>query len=45
MLRWLLFFLLIVFGILVFVSFVMGVPVPFLNQFTPSTPFNPGNPM
>jgi hypothetical protein len=44
MFRWLLFFVLIVAGILAFVSFVMGVPIPGLNQFgiqQPGTPFQP----
>jgi hypothetical protein len=42
--RWLLFFVLIVAGILAFVSFVMGVPIPGLSQFgiqQPSSPFQP----
>jgi hypothetical protein len=42
MLRWLLLYLLILVGILAFVSFVMGVPIPGLSQFgiqQPSTPF------
>ena len=44
MFRWLLFFVLIVAGILAFVSFVMGVPIPGLSQFgiqQPSSPFQP----
>jgi hypothetical protein len=44
MFRWLLFFVLIVAGILAFVSFVMGIPIPGLSQFgiqPPGTPFQP----
>jgi hypothetical protein len=36
-----LFYLLIVVGIVVFSAFVLGVPVPGLTQYTPSTPFQP----
>jgi len=42
MLRWLLFFVLILAAILAFVSFVMGIPIPGLNQLgiqQPATPF------
>jgi len=44
MLRWLLFFVLILAAILAFVSYVMGIPIPGLSQFgvqQPSTPFQP----
>jgi hypothetical protein len=41
MLRWLLFYLFIVFGIVIFAAFVLGVPVPGLEQYQPSTPFQP----
>jgi hypothetical protein len=44
MFRWLLFFVLIVGGILAFVSFVMGVPIPGLSQFgiqQPALPYQP----
>ncbi len=44
MLRWMLFFVLVLAGILAFVSFVMGIPIPGLSQFgiqPPSTPFEP----
>jgi hypothetical protein len=42
MFRWLLFFVLILAAILAFVSFVMGIPIPGLNQLgiqQPATPF------
>jgi len=42
--RWLLFFVLILAGILAFVSFVMGIQIPGLSQFgiqQPSSPFEP----
>jgi hypothetical protein len=44
MLRWLLFFVLVLAGILAFVSFVMGIPIPGMTQLgiqQPSTPFQP----
>ena len=44
MFRWMVFFMLIVAGILAFVSFVMGIPIPGLSQFgiqQPGTPFQP----
>ena len=44
MFRWLLFFVLIVGGILAFVCFVMGIPIPGLSQFgiqQPGLPFQP----
>jgi hypothetical protein len=44
MLRWLVFFCLILVVILAFVSFVLGVPIPGLEPYTPSSPFSPGGP-
>lgn len=44
MTRWMLFFILILAGILAFVSFVMGVPIPGLTQLgiqQPASPFQP----
>jgi hypothetical protein len=43
MLRWLLLYLLILMGIVSFVAFVMGVPIPGLSQsgYQPSSPFSP----
>jgi hypothetical protein len=43
MFRWLLFFFLILGGIVAFVFFVLGVPIPFLTQsgYQPSSPFSP----
>ena len=44
MLRWLLFFVLILAAILAFVSFVMGIPIPGLSLLgiqQPATPFQP----
>jgi len=44
MFRWMLFFILILAGILAFVSYVMGIPIPGLSQLgiqQPSTPFQP----
>jgi len=44
MFRWMLFFILILAGILAFVSFVMGIPIPGLSQLgiqQPATPFQP----
>ena len=44
MFRWLLFFVLILAGILAFVSFVMGIPIPGLSEHgiqSPSSPFSP----
>ena len=44
MFRWMLFFILILAGILAFVSYVMGIPIPGLTQLgiqQPSTPFQP----
>jgi hypothetical protein len=44
MFRWLLFFVVILAGILAFVSFVMGVEIPGLSQFgiqQPGSPFQP----
>jgi hypothetical protein len=44
MFRWMVFFVLILAGILAFVSFVMGVQIPGLSQFgiqQPTSPFGP----
>ncbi|HEY8678399.1 MAG TPA: hypothetical protein VIN39_07190 [Candidatus Dormibacteraeota bacterium] len=43
MFRWMVFFLLIVLGIVTFVAFVLGVPIPGLSQsgYQPSSPFSP----
>jgi hypothetical protein len=44
MFRWLLFFVVILAGILAFVCFVMGIPIPGLTQLgiqQPSSPFQP----
>ena len=43
MLRWMVFFFLILGGIVAFVAFVLGVPIPGLSQsgYQPSSPFNP----
>ena len=44
MFRWMLFFVLILAGILAFVTWVMGVPIPGLSQFgiqQPTSPFGP----
>ena len=44
MLRWMLFYLLILGGIVTFVAFVLGIPIPFLSSqsgYQPSSPFNP----
>jgi hypothetical protein len=44
MLKWMLFFIMILAGILAFVTFVMGDPIPGLSWFgiqQPSSPFQP----
>ncbi len=41
MFRWLLFFVLILAGILAFVSWVMGIPIPGLSQFGIQQPSSP----
>ena len=41
MLRWLVLYLLIVVGIVAFVAFVLGVPIPGLTEYQPSSPFQP----
>jgi hypothetical protein len=42
MLRWMLFFLLILTAILLFVTWVMGVPIPGLDNLQPpDSPFSP----
>lgn len=43
MLRWMLFFFLIVVAIVGFVAFVLGVPIPGLSDsgYPPTGPFNP----
>ena len=44
MFRWMLFFVLILAGILAFVSWIMGVDIPGLSQFgiqQPTSPFRP----
>jgi hypothetical protein len=44
MFRWLLFFVLILAGILAFVSWVMGIPIPGLSQFGVQQPMSPMQP-
>jgi hypothetical protein len=42
--KWLLFFVFVLAGILAFVSFVMGIPIPGLSEHgiqAPSSPFEP----
>jgi len=44
MFRWMVFFMLILAGILAFVTWVMGIPIPGLSQFgiqQPTSPFGP----
>jgi hypothetical protein len=44
MLRWMLFFFVILIAIVTFVGFVLGVPIPGLTPYEPSSPFSPGGP-
>jgi hypothetical protein len=41
MLRWLILYLFILVVIVGFVAFVLGVPIPGLTPYQPSTPFQP----
>lgn len=43
MLRWMLFFFLILVAVVAFVAFVLGVPIPGLTEsgYQPNGPFNP----
>ncbi len=41
MFRYLLFFFLILGGIVAFVAFVLGIPIPGFEQYQPSSPFAP----
>lgn len=44
MFRWMVFLFLILLAIVTFTAFVLGVPIPGLEPYQPSSPFNPGGP-